>query len=80
MSMEDVNQNAQQITGVSNVAYDLMSVLQNFLEAMSAIEVYKEDAEEANDQELLELFNRIQSDLGSYVEALKPLLVSRLKS
>jgi|GEM_PF-1380216 len=78
--MEDVNQNAQQITGVSNVAYDLMSVLQNFLEAMSAIEVYKEDAEEANDQELLELFNRIQSDLGSYVEALKPLLVSRLKS
>ena len=80
MSMEDVNQNAQQITGVSNVAYDLMSVLQNFLEAMSAIEVYKEDAEEANDQELLELFNRIQSDLGSYVEALKPLLVSRLQS
>jgi len=78
--MEDVNQNAQQITGVSNVAYDLMSVLQNFLEAMSAIEVYKEDAEEANDQELLELFNRIQSDLGSYVEALKPLLVSRLQS
>ncbi|WP_148211866.1 hypothetical protein [Thermobaculum terrenum] len=80
MSMEDVNQNAQQITGVSNVAYDLMSVLQNFLEAMSAIEVYKEDAEEANDQELLELFNRIQSDLGSYVEDLKPLLVSRLQS
>ena len=80
MSMERAEREvAEQITGVSNVAYDVMAVLQNKLEGISAMEVYKEDAEEEGDQELRDLFEQIQQRDIQDVEKLKKMLVKHMR-
>ena len=78
MSTEDIQRQSEQATGVSNVAYDLMSVLQNTLEAISALETYRQDAEDAGDQEVLQLFDELQQRLQGDVERLRQLLAQRL--
>jgi hypothetical protein len=39
--------NAERISGVSNLTYDLISLLHNKLEAISAYDVYRQDARDA---------------------------------
>ncbi len=78
MSSGDIQRQAERATGVSNVAYNLMSVLQNTLEAISALEMYRQDAEEAGDQEVLQLFDELQQRLQGDVERLRQLLSQRL--
>ncbi len=68
----------EQASGISNVAYDLMSVLQNTLEGISALQEYKEDAEEAGDDEVLQLFESIEERLSGEVDQLRSLLRQRL--
>ena len=48
------------MTGVSNVAYDLMVVLTNKLEGVAAMEEYKLDADAANDAAVRAAFERIE--------------------
>lgn len=80
MSMDRSDQSADDITGISNITYDVMSVMQNKLEAISAMEVYKEDAEDEGDQELHALFNDMQERDIQDVAKLKKLLIKHLGS
>ncbi len=79
MGTEQTKRHSEQVTGVSNVAYDLMSVLQNTLEGIAALEVYKEDARNAGDQEAQNLFEQLEQRLTGDVERLRGLLVQRLQ-
>lgn len=70
--------NAESISGVSNITYDLMSVLNNKLEGIAAMETYKQDAQ--GDQDVLKCFERIQEADRKDVEELKKLAHNRLGS
>jgi hypothetical protein len=75
----EAKRDASAITGVSNVAYDLMVVLTNKLEAIAAIEEYKLDAAEAGDTEARALFDQIEQTERAAIEQLRGLVVSRLQ-
>lgn len=77
--MERAKRQSEQVTGVSNVAYDLMIVLTNKLEGIAAMEEYKLDAEEAGDQEVRALFERIVRRERDEIEELRTLLLPRLQ-
>ena len=68
-----------QDTGISDVTYDVMNLLTNKLEAISAIEVYLEDADDANDQEMTQLLNQLRQQDTQTVQQLKGMLVKRLQ-
>jgi hypothetical protein len=67
---------AENVTGVSNVAFDLMAVLTNKLEGIAAIQQYKHDAQ--GDQEVLQCFEQIEQQARTEIETLRHLVVSRL--
>ncbi len=79
MGIRDLKQDAERVSGVSNIAYDLMSVLQNTLEGISAIEVYRQDALEVGDDEAGQLLSEIQQRLIGDVDRLKSMLLERLQ-
>ena len=79
MSMEQAKRQAEQISGVSNVAYDLTALLENKLKGIAAIEEYKQDAQAASDQEVLSLLDQLQQQARQEVDQLKRLLVQRLQ-
>ena len=76
--MEQAKRQAETISGVSNVAYDLVAVLYNKLDAIAALEAYKRDAEEQGDHEVQTLFEHLQQTERADVERLRGLLVERL--
>lgn len=45
---------------ISNLEYDLITVLQNKAEALKAYETYIKDAQEINSQPCVELFRKLQ--------------------
>ncbi|MFW6296212.1 MAG: hypothetical protein ACOC04_03365 [Halothece sp.] len=45
---------------VNDLEYDLLTVLQSKSEALKAYDIYIEDAEEANAQSCVELFQKLQ--------------------
>jgi rubrerythrin len=45
---------------ISNLEYDLLTVLQNKSEALKAYETYMKDAEEMGSQPCVELFQKLQ--------------------
>lgn len=49
MGTEHIKRQSEQVTGVSNFAYDLMSVLENTLEGIAALKMYREHARNAGD-------------------------------
>ncbi len=79
MSVEQAKRQADQISGVSNVAYDLVTILQNKLKGIAAMEVYKADAERAGDREVRGLLDELERREGEDVQRLKGLLVQRLR-
>ena len=68
----------EHVSGVSNVAYDVMALLYNKLEAVAAIEEYKLDADDAGDQEFSALLDELEQQDSQYVDRLRRLLVHRL--
>lgn len=68
-----------QETGISDVTYDVMNLLTNKLEAVSAIEVYLEDAEDAGDQEVQQLLQQLRQQDTQTIKQLKSMLVKRLQ-
>ena len=56
---------------VSNLTYDLVTVLQNKMEALSAYEHYLRDAQQSGDSQCQELFSQIQRDDEQHVKALE---------
>ncbi len=70
----------ERATGTPNHVYDAVSALHNLLEAGAAYGQYIDDAREAGDAELAELFERLQAEDQGRVEELKRLLDTRLVS
>ncbi|MBD2104524.1 hypothetical protein [Leptolyngbya sp. FACHB-261] len=55
---------SQGTQAISNLEYDLLTVLQNKSEALKAYDTYKQDAESLGSQPCAELFERLkQADL-----------------
>jgi predicted aminopeptidase len=74
-TMATQTRHAENLTGVSNLSYDLMTILTNKLEGITAIEGYKQDAQ--GDDEVLQCFERLQEQDRKNIEQLKSLLSSR---
>jgi hypothetical protein len=67
-------QSAERVTGVSNLMFDLITLMQNKLEAITAYEVYKKDAEEADNSRAQSLFEHCQDTDRAIVQRLRRLL------
>jgi len=78
-TFEMAKQRAEHVTGVSNVAYDLMVVLTNKLQGIAAIEEYKMDAKSAGDREVGTFLTRLEEHDRQEVGELRELLVRRLQ-
>lgn len=70
---------SEQVTGVSNVAYDLMVVLTNKLEGVAAMEEYKLDADAAQEPAIRAAFERIEQRERESIEELRGLLIAHLQ-
>jgi uncharacterized membrane protein (DUF106 family) len=77
-TQEAAKRHTDTVSGVSNISYDLMVTMTNMLEGMAALEEYKMDAEEANDTQVLELFNRIEQRMRTDAEEVRELLIERM--
>jgi hypothetical protein len=71
-------QNAERISGVPNVTFDLTAVLHNTLEAIAAYEVYKQDAREAGHHQAEAFFDQCQQVERTAVQQLREMLVQNL--
>jgi hypothetical protein len=77
MNQEEAKRQSERVTGISNIAYDLMVVLTNKLEGVAAMEEYKLDA--ANDPEVRVAFERIEQRERQSIEELRGLLLAHLQ-
>lgn len=68
----------QDITGVSDTSYALVSVLYHTLQGIDVAEAYVEDAEDAGDEELVAFLRSMMSEDRQRAAAVKRLLHSRL--
>jgi rubrerythrin len=57
--------------GLSDLAYDWVTVVQNKAQALKAYDAYIEDARKAGSQECVELFQRIHADDMRHLEEAK---------
>jgi LmbE family N-acetylglucosaminyl deacetylase len=71
-------QNAERISGVPNVTFDLTALLHNKLEAIAAYEVYKQDAREAGHRQAEAFFDHCQQFERTAVQQLRELLAQDL--
>lgn len=76
MPTDNANRKAEQVSGVSNLTYDLNTLLHNTLEGIAALEVYKADCKD--DQEASSLFDELQKRSIEDVQRIKPLLIKQL--
>ncbi|MBI2939884.1 MAG: hypothetical protein HYY04_05545 [Chloroflexi bacterium] len=67
-----------QVSGVSNINYDLIALLHNKLKGVAALEQYKADAQEASDQEVAQLLEQLERREVEDVQRLKDMLSRRL--
>ena len=68
----------EQTTGTSDENYNLISILYHMLEGAETYELYAEDAEDADDQELAGFFREVQNTNRQLAERAKDLLKQRL--
>jgi hypothetical protein len=76
MDREEAKVMSGRVTGISNVAYDVMVMLSNHLEGIAALQEYKLDAE--GDADVLAAFDRIEQRYQDGVDELRTLLLNRL--
>jgi hypothetical protein len=79
MDQEQAKRRSERVTGVSNIAYDLMVVLTNKLEGVAAMEEYKLDADAAHDADVRAAFERIEQRERDSIEELRGLLSVHLQ-
>ena len=77
--MSDIKQQSAGLTGISDIAYDLMIVMANKLEGIAAMEEYKQDADEAGDADCSALFARMQQQDRETVGHLRAHLLRHLQ-
>jgi hypothetical protein len=73
-------QNAERISGVANLTFDLVAVLHEKLKAIAVYEVYKRDAEEAGDRQATALFGQFQEADRTAVQQLRDMLGQTLRA
>lgn len=76
----DQKKRAQNVTGVSNVTYDLTALFHNKLEGMAALQTYQTDADEAGDTEVAAVLQQLEQTARADVEKIRGLLARRLSS
>ncbi len=79
MTIEQAKRTTDQTTGVSNVTYDLISVVHNKLQAVAAMEGYKRDAESSGDSEVVDCFDRMIGRETEDLDELRGLLAGRIR-
>lgn len=70
---------AEQKTGTSDVAYDLISILYHTLQGAQTAETYLKDAEARGDQELAGFLREVQQQDRQRAERAKQLLTRRME-
>ena len=65
-------------SGVSDLAFDLLTLLHNKLQAIAAIEVYKQDARAANHHHVLDFLERCEETDSKAVEELRAMVAHQL--
>jgi hypothetical protein len=68
----------RQVTGTSDVTYDLISTIYHALESAQTCATYLQDAQQANDQETVQFFQEMQQRCNQRAEQAKSLLAPRL--
>lgn len=79
MSMEHAKRHCAAVSGISDVAYDALAILVNKLQGIAAMEEYKLDAREAEDDEFLALLGELEQRECKDIVKLKGLVISKLK-
>ncbi len=79
MTLERAKQRTEQVSGVSNVAYDLVTILENKLKGIAAFEEYQVDAQQAGDREVQELLDELARRECEDVDKVKRLVVQWLR-
>ena len=69
---------SDQVSGVSNVAFDLLTILENKLQGIAAMEEYLMDCEECGDYHAKDLITDLQRREVEDVERLRGYLKDRL--
>jgi hypothetical protein len=78
-AMEQTKRQAHQVSGISNIAYDLITILENKLQGVGALQQYKQDAQEQGDQPVLQLLNELERRASEDISRLRPLVAERLR-
>lgn len=76
MSTDQSKRQSAQVSGVSNVAFNLLTLLHNKLEGVAALQAYKADSQ--GNQQVSSLLDELQRAAVQDVEKIKPLLVQEL--
>lgn len=77
-SQVEMKRKSEEASGISNITFDLLTVLQNKLDGIAALEEYKLDCEDAGEREALAVFDELERREIDDIAKLKGLLQSRL--
>jgi hypothetical protein len=77
-TIDETRRKSEDVTGISNVAYDLMVVLTNKLQGIAALETYKEDAASVGDNDAKAVFDRMIENDRRDVDQLRTLVATRV--
>jgi LmbE family N-acetylglucosaminyl deacetylase len=80
MEEQAMRHDAERLSGVPNVTYDLIAVMHNKLDAIAAYEIYKHDAREAANRETEAFFDQCQRTERADIERLRGLLSQQLQA
>ncbi len=73
---DQAKKQTEQTSGVSNLGFDLLTLLHNKLEGIAALEAYKADCQ--GNQEASSLLDELQQTAVQDVNRIKPLLLQEL--
>ncbi len=73
---DQAKKQSEQTSGVSNLGFDLLTLLHNKLEGIAALEAYKADCQ--GNQEASSLLDELQQTAVQDVNRIKPLLLQEL--
>lgn len=71
-------QQGSRVTGTKNEQYDLISALYHSLESAATYDTYRNDAQQAGDQELVQFFQDVKEQNRQCAERAKQLLAQRM--
>ena len=67
------------LEGMSNLTFDLVTMLSNTGEAIDAIDAHIDDAKQVNDRDALQTFSQIRDDLIRHCDMLRQLITNQAK-